>query len=300
MQLDAGPHGYIEDPDIRLVWQEMGSRTSVKARVLLDAINTHFRREYLRHQIETGTPHPDAWTLYFLSKIIFYPSIAEGIDQDSSGFVSVHEVNEFIKSRPSKLNCSVAAWFALYSWAAGPYKTDIEHQGKIDKMLSTLEDTPTRVQPANVKRVRYFTAIHRQPGLVEVYSDVLGYFGEAESGNAAYGALERLRVVWRNLELQRVHKNLEKTQYRLKGIESVAVVTDGRRRLEHSVMALIYLLLRHHLKIVKLAETQAVAVAEFGDMRESWEYLFDALDRRLDNLLEIWKQHWLDIEIQVK
>jgi hypothetical protein len=64
-------------------------------------------------------------------------------------------------------------------------------------------------------------------------------------------------------------------------------------------MALIYLLLRHHLKIVKLATTQTVSVAEFEEMRESWNYLFDAFDQRLDILKEIWRQQRLNVEIQV-
>ena len=35
-QLEEGPHEYIEDPDIRAVWKEMGSRLSAKTRVFLD------------------------------------------------------------------------------------------------------------------------------------------------------------------------------------------------------------------------------------------------------------------------
>jgi hypothetical protein len=63
------------------------------------------------------------------NQILVYPIIAEGIDEDSSGFVSVHEVHSgpilvfglltvgqvdnFIKSKPRNINCSVAQWFAL-------------------------------------------------------------------------------------------------------------------------------------------------------------------------------------------
>ncbi len=54
------------------------------------------------------------------------------------------------------------------------------------------------------------------------------------------------------------------------------------------------------MKIVKLATVQTVSVAEFEDMRETWEYLFDAFDQRLDTLLEVWRQQRLDTSTQVE
>lgn len=54
------------------------------------------------------------------------------------------------------------------------------------------------------------------------------------------------------------------------------------------------------MKIIKLAEKEEIAVAEFEDMRESWESIFDAFDKRLDILQEIWRQQRLDIETQVQ
>ncbi|PSS38103.1 hypothetical protein PHLCEN_2v83 [Hermanssonia centrifuga] len=295
-KLDAGPHEYIDDPDIKAVWKEMGSRTSAKTRVFLDAVHSYLHRKFLLHEVETGSPHPDHWTLHFLSKIIFYPSIGDGIDEDSSGFVSVHEVNNFINSRPSGLNWSVAQWIAF--WAAGPYKTDVEHQSKIQIMGSELEKLADDVLPQNEKRVKYFCAMTKKLKLLSVYDNILDFYGESEDDDGAYDSLEELRVAWRNLEIKRIKANLETTKYRLKGIEAVAIVTDGRR-IEQSLMCLIYLLLHHHLKIVRLARNQRVSVAEFEDMRETWEYLFEAFDKRLDNLLEVWRQQRLDISNQV-
>ncbi len=75
--------------------------------------------------------------------------------------------------------------------------------------------------------------------------------------------------------------------------------SNGLTSLTQSLMCLIYLLLHHHLKIVRLARNQRVSVAEFEDMRETWEYLFEAFDKRLDNLLEVWRQQRLDISNQV-
>ena len=53
------------------------------------------------------------------------------------------------------------------------------------------------------------------------------------------------------------------------------------------------------MKIVKLATTRTVAVAEFVDMRETWNSVCEAFDQRLDTLKEIWRQQRLDVSVQV-
>ena len=65
-------------------------------------------------------------------------------------------------------------------------------------------------------------------------------------------------------------------------------------------MCLIYLLLRQHLKIVKLAIEQTIAVAEFEDLRASWSFLFLAMTYRFYFLVEVWRQQRLDVEIQTE
>ena len=65
--------------------------------------------------------------------------------------------------------------------------------------------------------------------LISVYGNLLGFYGEDGNNHKVYEALERLRVVWRNQEIQRIEKNLELVQYRLRGVEAVGIVTHGRR-----------------------------------------------------------------------
>lgn len=296
-RLDAGPHEFIEDEDIKAVWKDMQSRTSAKTRVFLDAVHGYFQRKFAEHEAQTGQKHADAWTLHFLSKIIFYPAIGDAIDEDSSGFVSVHEVNQFLKSKPAGMNCSTIAWIAF--WAVGPYKTDVEHQSRIKIMTSDLEAAHDQVLPQNAKRVKYLAGLTKDLAFVSVYENILAFLGEDEDGDDAYEAMEHLRVTWRNLEMKRIKANLDRVQYRLKGADYVSLVLDGRR-LEHYLMTLVYLLLYRHLQIVKLARTQTVSVAEFVDMRDTWDWVFVAFGKRLDILVEIWRQQRLDIENQLK
>ena len=65
-------------------------------------------------------------------------------------------------------------------------------------------------------------------------------------------------------------------------------------------MTLVYLLLYRHLQIVKLAKTQTVSIAEFVDMRDTWGWVFVAFGKRLNILVEIWRQQRLDIKNQLQ
>lgn len=65
-------------------------------------------------------------------------------------------------------------------------------------------------------------------------------------------------------------------------------------------MCLVYLLLHRHIKIVKLSKQQVVSVAEFEDMRETWEYLFEAFNNRMDALVEIWRHQRIQISDQME
>lgn len=96
-------------------------------------------------------------------------------------------------------------------------------------MTADVVDAPERVQPQNAKRIKYFAGISNDLRLVSMYTNILSIFGEDEDGEEAYEALERLRVVWRNLEMKRIKANLERMQYRLKGGDYISLVLDNRR-----------------------------------------------------------------------
>ena len=87
------------------------------------------------------------------------------------------------------------------------------------------------VRPENRKRVQYFAAISKKLKLIDIYEDLLQYFGESED-DEYYEALEDLRQEWRKLEIKDIRSRLEQLQYRLQDIEYVNLVL-GSRRLEH-------------------------------------------------------------------
>lgn len=295
-KLDAGPHELIEDPEIRTVWKEMHAHTSVNTRVFLDAVHAYYQRKFADYERRTNQRHPDYWTLHFLGKVIFYPALADSMDEDISGSITVHEVNEFLRSKPADMICSPVAWIAF--WAVGPYKTNVEQYRKIRDLTADLKDMSRQVLPQNARRVKYFAGMTEDLQLISMYTNVLLFWGENGETGSAYVALERLRVVWRDIETARIRANLEQVKYQLRNLDYVSFVLSDRRP-EHYIMILIHLLLSRHMEIVKLACTRRISVDEFVDMRSSWKQLFIAFGKRLDILEEIWRQQRLNIADQV-
>ena len=59
-----------------------------------------------------GEDVTDEWTLKVFARIVNHPAVGEAVDEDASGFVSLHEVNHFVSRKPE--NLSTPVWFALY------------------------------------------------------------------------------------------------------------------------------------------------------------------------------------------
>lgn len=57
---------------------------------------------------------------------LVHSAIGDAVDDDSSGFVSVYEANNFLFRRPSKW--SVPEWFALYAFSLSPFRFELINQ----------------------------------------------------------------------------------------------------------------------------------------------------------------------------
>ncbi|GJE90631.1 hypothetical protein PsYK624_067750 [Phanerochaete sordida] len=135
--------------------------------------------------------------------------------------------------------------------------------------------------------------------LIEVLDGILRPLGEQEENHAEYGALDRLRRLWLDLQQKRIRANLDKLKYQIKGADYVSVVLDGQR-LENCILCMIHLLLMRHMKVLRAARTKLVAVREFEDMLDSWNYVFEAFSQRLGVLVQTWRQQRLDLDSQVQ
>jgi len=111
-KLGSGPHNLIDDPDVKKIWEDNGWKMSVKCRYFVEALCSHFTHKLAQSPGERAdvAPENDAWTLKILSKVNYHAAIGEAVDEDASGFLSVHEVDKFLKRKPK--TWSVLCWFA--------------------------------------------------------------------------------------------------------------------------------------------------------------------------------------------
>nr|GAT44760.1 predicted protein [Mycena chlorophos] len=101
----------ITDPDIRAIWEQMGWRSSVKARHFVMAIRDYFQQQSKRAKQEMAQVDAaiksdssliieDEWALEFID-ISHLQAISEAFDDDASGFVTLTEVNTFTGNQPT-------------------------------------------------------------------------------------------------------------------------------------------------------------------------------------------------------
>lgn len=104
LRLTQGPHDLLVDDQVKEVWRVNGWRLSVKYRVFIDSLHAHFESAARRPAgLETAASAASCedWALKVLSKVINHPAIGEAIDEDASGFLSINEVNQFLRRKPS-------------------------------------------------------------------------------------------------------------------------------------------------------------------------------------------------------
>ncbi|KAK7061560.1 hypothetical protein R3P38DRAFT_3383739 [Favolaschia claudopus] len=288
-RLDSGPHDLIEDEDIKTNW-----RLSCKSRHFVDAVHHHFAQKFAKYTLENGEPHPEWWTLKFLSNII-----CDAIDEDGSGYLSVHEVNRFFKARPKH-------WTTTQCWAAGWYLNAVSYRHRCMAMIDAIEEATKNVMPQNRSALKPYLKkdcygkIHLM--LEGLYVDNLQYHGEE---GPEYDSLAKFRKevmdeeLTNSMYLQELFTDsLAKPNYNLDSKEAVLAVL-GSSRVEVSLLPLLFLVLRRHKKIIDIGSTLVLEEMEFDAMVNCIENITEAFETRCRNLLESWRQQRLDTRLAV-
>ncbi|KAF7355150.1 hypothetical protein MSAN_01430700 [Mycena sanguinolenta] len=288
-RLDSGPHDLIEDEDIKAVWKDMNWRLSCKSRHFVDAVHHHFAEKFAKYTLEKGEIHPEHWTLKFLSNII-----CDAIDEDGSGYLSVHEVDRFFKACPR--GWTTTQWMAY--WAAGWYLNAVTYRHRCMALLDSIEVASKNVMPQNKSSLKPYLkkeCYGRIRLMLEgLYIDNLQYHGE---GGVEYESLERFRRERMNVEVNNMKAHLAKPNYDLDSKEAVLAVL-GTHRVEISVLPLLFLVLQRHKKIIDLASKLLLQEIEFDAMIECIQNISDVFETRFRNLLESWRQQRLDTKYQ--
>ncbi|KAG6867493.1 hypothetical protein C0993_002131, partial [Termitomyces sp. T159_Od127] len=99
-------------------------------------------------------------------------------------------------------------------------------------------------------------------------------------------------------EEERLDANLNDVAYELDTTATVSLIT-GAGRIERYVFPLIYLLLRRHLQVMRLACKHVLDTEEFVTLNESLVSILLAVDQRIESLEAVFKQTHLDVQARL-
>ncbi|KAJ7609459.1 hypothetical protein FB45DRAFT_805383 [Roridomyces roridus] len=299
-QLNSGPHELIKDEDIKTVWKSMNWRISCKSRHFVDAVHNHFSQKFGEHQKSAGQVHPEQWTLNVLRQVIYYPNIADAIDDDGSGYISVQEVNHFFKSRPTEW--SAVQWLSF--WAVGWKQNALAYKTRCKALFSALESSARTVMPQNRQSVKAYI---KSSGLSELWLVVNSLTADSTAPSAhgrmhhapETGPLNALREEIMRLETERFKSRLERIQYQLESPETILAIL-GTHRLEGFILCFLDLILERHQQIIETANTMVLSDREFHAMTASLRNLVTAFSARYHTLIQSWKQQRLETDFLVQ
>ncbi|KAI9464119.1 hypothetical protein BJY52DRAFT_887705 [Lactarius psammicola] len=292
----GGPHERVLDRSIHEIWKEMGWRGNVKARHFVLAFRDYYL-EKLASEAQgvrgvstkaiSTSQDPDAWAIKFIDVTRLQP-ILEAFDDDTSGFITITEMNYFTSSRP--LGWSLPHWVAF--WAVGYRASIIDYANKIEELVAKMEGVRAEVLPPNREFIDdYFIfgweTIHTltaavtplQPELGPSISDKFKSYLEAEEA--------------------RLSANLKAVDYIVDGTDTLTLIT-GAGRIEKTLFPIIYLLVKRHYEIMRAMRTKVLDSRELWSGVESILYVKDAIRYRMNDLTNIFTQQKFDPEKQFR
>ncbi|KAJ6588495.1 hypothetical protein B0H19DRAFT_978427 [Mycena capillaripes] len=295
----AGPHDKIIDPNVHIIWKDMGWRGSVKSRHFVMALRDYFQEEH-KHKHPDGQPDAhqaaivvdkaDEWALQYIN-VVRLQAISEGIDDDASAWITVTEVNTFTTSRP--LDWSLPRWIAY--WAVGHHQTMQIYVNKINDLLAKMFAILPKILPVNKSSANVY--------LRKIYE---GVYTLTASLNYCYindGLQERF-TTYVDAEEARIRGssltgNLEAVQYDIDASDTLELVT-GEGRIDRYVLPVMYLLLERHFEILRVGVSRTLHNDELWDAADTLQWVLDAVDTRVELLQSLFKQQKLDLKQQFK
>ncbi|KAJ7084934.1 hypothetical protein C8R44DRAFT_894044 [Mycena epipterygia] len=315
----AGPHDRIIDPDVHIVWKEMGWRGSVKARHFVMALRDHFQEKRKTQRLEDkaadGQPQEqptpaismeDEWALEYIS-VIRLQQISEPFDDDASGFVTVAEANEFTKMRP--MGWSLPHWIAY--WSIGHHQAMTTYVSMITEILAKMFAIIPNIDPVNKTSVNnYLNTVYQRVQSFRASLNPCCVNAGLQEKFATYVTAEeaRLRGRYRSRSQNSTPtgwssaENLEGFQYDIDAPDTLELVT-GPGRIDRFVLPLVYLLLERHFEIFRICQKsrqRTVHPYELEDAADTLGWVFDAVNTRVELLQSTFRQQKLDLKQQFK
>ncbi|KAK0475513.1 hypothetical protein IW261DRAFT_1340555, partial [Armillaria novae-zelandiae] len=306
----SGAHDRIVNEDLKELWKDMAWRGSVKAKHLVLALH-----DYLIDKLgalsaspmmspsvsEPGSPMfspisavsvtgdfftlKDRWALAYFNVAHVQP-VLEAMDDDATGFITTKEINNFTKSIPP--GWTLPQWIAY--WAEGWHVSIDQYKKRIHIILSTMYSTFPNVLPAN----REATCDYLQHDSIYQVDRLLRSTRDLPSNAREISELRRLTEAYTQSEEARLQRNLADVSYDIDAKSTVSLIT-GPGRIERYIYPLLYLLLKHQLRVVRLSTKFVLDPYEMSNMSSSLWNLFSVVGQRMQNLASIFKQSNVDV-----
>ncbi|KAJ7065527.1 hypothetical protein C8F01DRAFT_982091, partial [Mycena amicta] len=334
--LSDGAHKRIVDEDLQALWKDQGWKGSVKARHFVLALNDYYTEKFSARDIASlansvagsappspiispvdGTlllPAPemedDRWALSYINVAHLQP-ILEAVDDDGTGFVSIKEANDFAMMKPK--GWSLLRWVAF--WAAGWHISVTWYKNRIYNILEAMMRLIPHVSAGNVNAAgTYFagTGIRRIELLLRSTKSVSAKDSYGKD-DAEYAKLKETKEEIQRVEEKRLESRLDGMLYELDDVATVRLIT-GPRRIERAsllfrhffvvltrpcvqyVYPLLYLLLKRHFDIMRLACVHILDETEWDTMATSLTSVMKVVDERTRTLEAIVKSSSQDVK----
>ncbi|KAK1220821.1 hypothetical protein PQX77_016392 [Marasmius sp. AFHP31] len=294
-----GAHDRIHDKELREIWKEMGWKLVVPATEFVLTLHDYFVAqhhdmtildEHFNHPPAPGSTTADQemaalsralkaaklrseekWALKSLhfSKL---KQVEEAFDADSSGYVSVWEANQVLSLRPSEW--SLLQWLAY--WASGRHWTISEYRLKIaDIYQDMILMLRHKVQPSNRYTVDRY--LNNMKTLDRVLSSTI------PCPDPPQGELAKRVSRYNQQEEERMEQVLKALDYEIDGPDTIELITS-RYQIERNFFPLVYLLLRRHMSVIRLACDIALDPRELEQATKSLKVIFRAVKSRVATL----------------
>ncbi|KAF5325471.1 hypothetical protein D9619_010061 [Psilocybe cf. subviscida] len=320
------PETKLNDPELRRIWEDMGLKTSVKAKNFVLTFRDHYQHEksapssaypkpatsaradgpqtlqvVTNFQGSLDTEDPNAWLLEYIDVAHVRP-IVEAMDADGSGFISVKEVNMFARSKPNEW--SFLQWMVY--WAAGWHINILTYRDKIYDILIRMHELLPLIHPGNQRYVDRY---------LDCY--VMGHIEAALRSTKDVGVdrqspqLKELALFYADIQETALKTNLEEMSYIISSPADANLVV-GAARVEAAsiflhvstlllsdatqwIYPLLYLLLNRHLAIMTLAKSHILHEYELTTHQTSLDNIFTVFLQRKDTIQAMFSQIYQNV-----
>ncbi|KZV91703.1 hypothetical protein EXIGLDRAFT_719097 [Exidia glandulosa HHB12029] len=283
----SGPHDGLLDPDMRQLWKDMAWRGSIRASQFVVGVQDYFRAKATK--LEPLTPltppptstsslpshlsdQPEGWAINYVTLTRWRP-ILEAFDDDTSGWISISNVNSFTSGRPA--NYSVLKWIAY--WAAAFRVVSAQYAQDINVLRVKMNRLAVEVLPCNRARVQKYISSPRLAVVDHLVRSILQLDVENDPDLSSHFSDY---VAW---EERRLEENLVRFQWHVDASNTLSVITGGGR-IERYILPIIRLVLRRHAQIIQLACKYPLNDFELYTAENTIDTLSDSVCNRLATL----------------